>query len=515
MKNLTTTLRDGDLKPKERVLLLVQNYVAKDQTGKEILTETDKYALCEGWRPKDNNEVKEYNRFNEGWRTEGCMRMDAQTAYLQAVIAVFYVETQMNFATWANYENKVGDYLKRISALHLGIDEDEALTTILQNSGLGFEYLIYTYAFESLGDAFKKDILTLYPDAKTESGYLDEEEVIASLFDDKKRLSNDDREKLADLIVNAMHNKYDTVFKEKGLKSTEWYLNVYYADVPAIQIVRRWATDNNIYTPQEMDDLETKDISELQTTLIEKMQSYAETHGTSIREVLKKTVLAWLDDGLLIDEYVPLCHSKSKSTCNDADTMLSHDKIFAAWITAKENARAMIQGLVDTGKLQIEHRHRGLWGAKEPITVITGESLYHLEGNFAFADDYKIQADAFRAVASLTLFLNQHEFLNRYAALLGFAEIAKRLSKTYEIDLAYKITSHVTALGAFIEHLNNILRHMADEVDMSIYKEHHLTFLIEIFMDDMIIHLEKIKPGEDEIVQQYLGEFEKILGNDF
>ncbi|MGH7141799.1 MAG: hypothetical protein ACREGH_04180, partial [Minisyncoccia bacterium] len=61
MKKLTAALANGDLRPKERVLLLVHDRVAKDKTGKEILSEADKHALQDGWRPEDNQQVDEYN----------------------------------------------------------------------------------------------------------------------------------------------------------------------------------------------------------------------------------------------------------------------------------------------------------------------------------------------------------------------------------------------------------------------------------------------------------------------
>ena len=69
-KNITALLQKGDIKPKERVLLLVANQVSEERDGKSILTEADKHALSEGWTPKDNNEVREYNRIYRDWETD-------------------------------------------------------------------------------------------------------------------------------------------------------------------------------------------------------------------------------------------------------------------------------------------------------------------------------------------------------------------------------------------------------------------------------------------------------------
>ena len=69
MKDLTALLSKGNLTPKERILLWVANQVSEEKDGKPILTAADKHALVRGWTPKDNNEAREYNRYNDGWRT--------------------------------------------------------------------------------------------------------------------------------------------------------------------------------------------------------------------------------------------------------------------------------------------------------------------------------------------------------------------------------------------------------------------------------------------------------------
>ena len=67
-KNITSILQRGNIKPSDRVKLLVADMASKERDGKTLLTEADKHALSEGWTPKNNEEVREYNRFNEGWK---------------------------------------------------------------------------------------------------------------------------------------------------------------------------------------------------------------------------------------------------------------------------------------------------------------------------------------------------------------------------------------------------------------------------------------------------------------
>ena len=83
-QKINRLLKKTNLKPKERVLLFVHNAVSEDKEGKSILSETDKLDLVENWRPDNNEQISEYNKYNEGWRTAGFAEFDAQTTNLRA-----------------------------------------------------------------------------------------------------------------------------------------------------------------------------------------------------------------------------------------------------------------------------------------------------------------------------------------------------------------------------------------------------------------------------------------------
>ena len=107
-KNITNILQRGNLTPKERVLLIVHNNIKKEQTGKEILTPADKHALTEGWTPKDNNEVREYNRFNEGWIKAGFAELEAQTIFLNTELDYYRTShINLSFAFYLKKENEL------------------------------------------------------------------------------------------------------------------------------------------------------------------------------------------------------------------------------------------------------------------------------------------------------------------------------------------------------------------------------------------------------------------------
>ena len=139
MKDLTSLMEKANLTPKERMLLLVHNYVAKDTTGKGILTEADKHAICEGWKPKDNYEAREYNRYNDGWRTEGGMKLDAQTAYLNAQNALLRASRLVDYAMWTDCKNE-GGYFGKID---LGVNHDEALNIIVGKAPMFFRIVTF------------------------------------------------------------------------------------------------------------------------------------------------------------------------------------------------------------------------------------------------------------------------------------------------------------------------------------------------------------------------------------
>ena len=101
-KNITSILQRGNIKPSDRVKLLVADDVSRERDGKALLTEADKHALSEGWTPKDNNEVKEYNLYNEGRRNIAFGELDAQTTYLNATVGFLRASKYISYILFKN-----------------------------------------------------------------------------------------------------------------------------------------------------------------------------------------------------------------------------------------------------------------------------------------------------------------------------------------------------------------------------------------------------------------------------
>jgi len=601
-KNITSILQRGNIKPKDRVLLLVADDVSRERDGKALLTDADRHALSEGWTPKDNNEVKEYNLYNEGRRNIAFGELDAQTTYLNATVGFLRASKYISYILFKNRFTKetktikegianraidslIGKYdIETIKdtiegealkdeitkgkpaiilegeaneiALNNKLNKhNEALNLVLGYLGLELDYTIYLYAFELAGEELQKDLLALYPDAKTERSYLEQEEIIYNLFNGKDKLSQTDKEKLAELIADECFNKY----------SGEWSFGGYYADIPLLEIVRKWADNNKInYEVSDKDlveaerkqkqakdansliagdkSLDTPEGKELRKEkltakiLPEKLTAYAKENKREIKDIITETILKWLDEDLM-DEYAPLFKSDKKETCNEQDTKLTHKEVFKKWLDVKAEATKIIQGLIDKGELKTERKireHKRLKNlylklAQEtgqdrqdtPITetktIITGESLYNLKGDFNFVKDLREQAEDFKLLGALVLFLKECKFIKDYATLLGFLELYKKISKVFDEDLTYKIQGYIKSFNEDLEGLKMEFLMLADDIMEANYKGDRVYYLSESYIEDLLttpFDPASVKPDTDKL-KVYFDAFKQLFGESF
>ena len=587
-KNITSILQRGNIKPKDRVLLLVADDVSRERDGKALLTDADRHALSEGWTPKDNNEVKEYNLYNEGRRNIAFGELDAQTTYLNATVGFLRASKYISYILFKNRFTKETKTIKEgianraidsligkydIETIKETIEgealkdqltkgkpaillegeaneivlnnklnkHNEALNLVLGYLGLELDYTIYLYAFELAGEQLQKDLLALYPDAKTERSYLEQEEIIYSLFNGKDKLSQTDKEKLAELIADECFNKY----------SGEWSFSGYYADIPLLEVLNKWGRDNNAIAkkPEDLtkhlkDGKEYKDEGEevadlfnaIKKDLTPKLTAYAKENKREIKDIITETILKWLDEDLL-DEYTPLFKSDKKATCNEQDTKLTHKELFKKWLDVKAEATKTIQGLIDKGELKTEKKireHKRLKNlylklAQEtgqdrqdtPITetktIITGESLYNLKGDFNFVKDLREQAEDFKLLGALVLFLRECKFIKDYATLLGFLELYKKISKVFDEDLTYKIQGYIKSFNEDLEGLKMEFLMLADDIMEANYKGDRVYYLSESYIEDLLttpFDPASVKPDTDKL-KVYFDAFKDLFGDSF
>lgn len=578
-KNITALLQKGDIKPKERVLLLVANQVSEERDGKSILTEADKHALSEGWTPKDNNEVREYNRFNEGWRLAVFAEMDAQTTFLITKAEHFrkyIITTELNLYPFYREQLNIVERLKNIKV----VDIKEAIEITNKQreqklkNGIDFDYAIYQLAFESLSDDFKKDLKTLYDEVEYEHPYLDQEETIANLLNGKNELTKEAKEKLAELVADKSYNKY----------AGKYQLYHYFAGIPLAEVARYFLASKGVKIKgkplaqnQQTDDEDSQTHKDIQKVI----EDYARDNKVKIETILKEACLKWLD-GDLLEQYTPLVLSESKATYS-GDTKHPHNEIFKEWLKAKEKARATIQKLIDKGELKTEETGQD--------KTITGESLYNFKSDFEFVKDFKKQVDEYDANAGLiyadddpeqkgdnldqelliadkdkdgkpaivSIFgmsvkriesgLQPHFFkevdrngkaylefkdegmekmfkeireslISGYAKLLAFEDIFKRLSKTYETDLTGKIKNWRESVSEFIDQHNDALkRATGQKLWGGEENEEAESWLIEqrgVLKTKDDLFIDKEKiTPNKDGLESYYTKFKDALGNDF
>lgn len=417
MKNISNMLGRGNLTPKERYILLIQNDIARERTGKEALTPADKEAL-ENWHAKENWEAKEWNTFNEGWKHVGRMEIEVEFYFKDGQIS--YLAQLPILTDMAQYPayREMKRYIENLKSTKMVTIEEAAEIAEKQKQvklreGINFDYAVYQLALERLSEEEKEQLKEQYVEVEYDHQYLDQEEIIANLFGDKDELDQDGKEKLADLVAEQSYNKF----------AHEYQLYHYFACIPLTEVARYFLKYKGIEIKgkvmsqnQDADDEQSNTYEEVSKL----MEEYATKNGTNIKTMLKKACLKWLDDGLF-DDYTPLVLSTSLD-------------LFNRWLEIKKEARKILLDHVKKGELKLNERSeretrneklysKGLYDKElenarkvlesaglEPIkceadervcfeefdgSVIAGESLYNLKADYKFVKEFKERADKY------------------------------------------------------------------------------------------------------------------------
>ena len=420
MKNIANLLARGNLTPREKFLLLIHNDVQRTKTGKDVLTAADKEAL-ENWHAKTNEEVREWNQLNEGWKLSGRMDIEAELHFKDAQVAYLsQLPVLMNLLVYPGDRRASFsiDALKRIKKVT--IDEAVEITKkqkgVKLKEGMDFDYAVYELGFELLAAEDRKRMKELYDDIEYDHQYLDQEEIIANLYGGKAEMSDEAKDKLADLVAEKGYNRF----------AKEYQLFHYFACIPLLEVARHFLKSHGIEIagkPMAKDQQADDDDENTYEAVAKAMQEYADGHGVTMKAMLREGCRRWLDKGLL-DDYTPLVAS------NDAE-------LLARWFATKATARKTLLKHVAVGDLVFRDRtdeetrkeklwSKGLYGREfieaqtvledlhlEPKLkgeldekrsfetfsdkVISGESLYAFKGDYAFIQDFKKRTDTYDA----------------------------------------------------------------------------------------------------------------------
>jgi len=555
MRNFNRLLQKGNLTPKERHFLKVANMVSKEKEGKAILSEADEYALIEGWQPQTNEEVKEYNRYNQAWRVAMFTEADAQTVYLNAKIKYQTLTVFLqNFEQYPIY-NRLQKAIHTIAERVKKVNAKEAIDIINRQreeklkGGQTIDGTIYQLAFELIDEETKKKLLALFEDAETEQDYLDEELELAELY--KKK----DFKAIAERVSKKCYNSF----------AKEYQLFHYYACIPLKAIAERYAKENSlpyedIILADEDKELsketgepipesyKTKGELEAVEELAETLEKHAKEKSTTVEAIIKETCLKWINEGLLENDYTPL--------------VISEPELLNKWTDTKEKARKTLQDLIKKGELKQGKAER------DGADIIKGESLYNSKLDYTFVKDFKTYIDEYSPQMGLVknekgeviddellltdskgfsphdFFVKQaqgllgvlsilqekkdngqiiidienkeikgfflrlrDDFIKEYENLLAFKEFFDRFSKVYDMDLSYRLRAWTNDCKDMAEKFNEILTRVLKPF-MGIDKE-------KTYKDkEFFINIKKITPNKERAKLAF-DEVSKLLGDTF
>ncbi|OGC86644.1 hypothetical protein A2949_00085 [Candidatus Adlerbacteria bacterium RIFCSPLOWO2_01_FULL_54_21b] len=416
MKNIHTMLDRSNLTPREKFLLLIQNDIEAHKTGKEVLTAADKVAL-ENWQAHTNEEAREWNTLNDGWRYSGRLGIegelhyhDAQAAHLQVrPIIMELLKYPLHREMRVMVEN-LKDIKKVTPAQAAEVVAKQR--AVKMQDGMDYEYMVYRLAFERLSEQDRARMEELYADVTTDHQYLDQEEIIAHLLNGKETLTKAAKEKLAELIAGRSYNAF----------AKEHQLFHYFACIPLAEVARHFLAWKGVSVggkllakDQGADDADMHTHKEIHKAT----EQYAKEHGVTIEELLKEGFMHWYDtEGFA---YTPLIVSDDK-------------ELFMRWLKTKAAMRTELEQLISAGTLTIRARtpqethkeklyskalydgelataqmayefmnftfEKGEIDEKKAFEtfsdrVITGESLYAWQTDLKFVQDFKERVDEY------------------------------------------------------------------------------------------------------------------------
>lgn len=491
MKNISNLLRTADITLRERILMCIHEEIHEMKTGVKSLNSADIYALSTGWKTKHRHEVEEYNKYFHTWEALRYLKIDMQTTYLNAIIDVQHAEK-----TCLYIQNEGTQKLKDEIENRLPKDgKEKALTILLANTGLDYELLIHKLTFEKLSPELQADMLALDPDCNTNHSYFSEEEKLSEICKNKIKLTDEDIQKVTDLIFDAIPWDYMEFVVDHKMGISSAFFEGYFASIPILYFVRRLASKFNVQYSDEED-------------MKEKVYQMP-----NIQHEFKMIINQEITNGLLFKDSIPLCNSDDHETCNKIDTKLKHSEVLEQFIIEKNKTRSYIQKYVDDGKLIIENRYKELFGIRKHYKSIGGESLYYLNEDIKFVNDYKMQVDNMMLFGYMIHMIQRSEFMKYYSELLAFDELLKQCSILLEIDLAFFSDHYLETLKEKILYLNQLIRWSYDKMDSEIYSQKDIQFYMETYTQDFEFNIEEIVATRNDSLDAMYRRLRELWGD--
>jgi len=482
MKSITKLLEKSNLTPRECIMLLIRHQAHRNTTGEEILTEADVRSLSDGWRARNNHDVREYNKYWYMWDHFKNLEINIQTLFLVLQIdinrleklLIFYLHDDDMVAHKNMMENK---------SLH---DEDESsLVHVLKNTGIEYDVVIHTYTFLSLPKKQQEILESLDESVKTDRNYLNEEEQIARIIEGKKKLDQKDIDALTNLIMDAVPWDRDEHIRKRNINMVSTIFSGYYACCDMMDFAIQIADEYDISFTDEKD-------------LRKQLSKYQD-----IKSMLRKAIHTSIEDGLFFNQCVPLC--------NDPE----YAKTMKSWMRAKEKTIQEIQSLIDKGELILKERTDPVYGKKRKKLVVTGESLYYADESLPFVKEFKEQVHTLKIHGYLFKLIQRKDIFLKYAHILAFKDIADRVSDIVGEKITDSPERYIKEIQEMIDQLNRYLRGISCNIENSVFLDLKYDFYIETYFEELQMGLENIKPIENDGLKGFSEKTGCLLGQEW
>lgn len=472
MKKISKILQKSNLKPHERIMLMIKNDIHRAHHGEGILSDTDIQAISGSWKAKDNYEVKEYNKYWKVWDLFVKLEMEMQSVFLSTLlrlqdlekVLILYFFDQDIPKRKALFPNKMSDEEQRIIT-----------DTILEHTGLDYDKFIHTQTFLFLPESLQKDMESLHPEVRRDHTYFEEEEQLARILKNKKELSNKDIDELTDLFTGTISWKRVQAMEERGFKLSNIVFNGYFAGYDMFNFAYKLADKHNI------DFEDPKDLREKVSAL------------PDLRIEIETIIREAIEDGLFINEYTPLCNNDSYETFQ-GKTKLKHKTIMSRWLKAKEQVIAEIQEYIDNGDLVIEEKTTSIFSIEETRKIITGTSLSTFDESQSFVQDYKKQVEILSYYGFMMLAVYNNDVSESYGQLLAFRDVIKKLSRIVGEEVYPSEEGHLSEVNEKIQHLNTMLISIRDRIGDAVYMNTDVDFSIEMFFENFTVDYSETEP---------------------
>lgn len=488
MKNIADILRRGNLTPRERILTCIHDEIHEMQTGKAQLSKADTHALTDGWTAKSSMEAREYNKYLKIWEILQLLKVDAQTTYLNTIVAL--LEAEKICLLFNNTKTSFTAALEK----HLNEDaKSEALEELLSYTGVDYNHAVHKMTCNNLPQSVRDDMLALDPDASTSHEYFSQEEILYNFLKGKSASSDKEIDLLTDEVHKSIPWELIRAFQSKGLKPAHLFQG-YFASMPIRYFMEKIA-EKEFYVSSITPEIEEKIYS------IEKLQM-------KFKEVVRREIL----DGLFTTKYMALCNSQEFETCNNISTKELHTTIIEKYVNEKRNVEKQMQKYVDEGVLKTEERISNMFDIEISSTMITGEGLYYGDIQEPIFLDFKKQIQSLLPFAYGRQLIQEKQFIKHYRELLTFEKIFEQCSDIFECDLSFFTKTYIYEVKGRIKMMNDGIVRLSDMYIDTACMQEGIQFLIEGGIERDYFEVESMMPMDSKQFREIVGKINSLWG---